>query len=198
MILESMALGAGQHVAQARKCRVNEQMFRRLTRGDDLTSSSMVELVLAQGDRMPLRNLETSRRYTILLVALVVGGCSAASFPLFDGGLPIGTWGGNGAGMIVGDTAMHLHIGCTYGDVSGRVPLMNGSFDVPGSYMLHAYPIAVGPTVPARFVGRVSGKQATITVTVQDTVAHQTVVKGPVVVTYGQQPQLGPCPICRR
>jgi hypothetical protein len=54
--------------------------------------------------------------------------------------------------MIVGDTAMHLHIGCTFGDVSGRVPLgANGQFDVAGSYLLRAYPIAVGPTMPARF-----------------------------------------------
>jgi len=100
--------------------------------------------------------------------------------------------------MIVNDTSMHLHIGCTYGDVSGRVQLNQGAFDVNGSYMLRAYPITVGPTVPARFTGTVLGKIATITVTVNDTVQHQTVVKGPVVVTLGQTPQLGPCPICRR
>ena len=101
--------------------------------------------------------------------------------------------------MIVGDTAMHLHIGCTFGDVSGRVPLgNNGQFDVAGSYMLRAFPIAVGPAVPARFVGRVDGAKATITVTVNDTVEHKTVVLGPVVVTYGADPQMGPCPICRR
>jgi hypothetical protein len=100
--------------------------------------------------------------------------------------------------VIVQDTSMHVHIGCTFGDVSGRVQLNNGSFDVNGSYMLHAYPITVGPTVPARFTGTVVGKNATITVTVNDTVAHQTVVKGPIVVTLGATPQLGPCPICRR
>jgi hypothetical protein len=100
--------------------------------------------------------------------------------------------------MIVGDTAMHLHIGCTYGDVSGRVPVTGGRFDVSGTYTLRAYPIAIGPAVPARFVGRIIGASATITVTVDDTVQHQTVVRGPVAVTYGEQPRLGPCPICRR
>jgi hypothetical protein len=101
--------------------------------------------------------------------------------------------------MIVGDTAMHLHIGCTFGDVSGRVPLgTNGQFDVAGSYLLRAYPIAVGPTMPARFVGRVDGGQATITVTVNDTVEHKSMVLGPVVVTWGTDPKMGPCPICRR
>ena len=132
-------------------------------------------------------------------VLLLLLGCTASTNLLpFDGALPIGTWGGEGAGMIVADTSMHLHIGCTYGDVSGRVPVVNGEFDTAGSYMLRAYPIAVGPTLPARFTGQVIGKSATITVTIDDTVAHQTVVRGPVLVTYGDQPQLGPCPICRR
>lgn len=132
--------------------------------------------------------------------ALFLLGCAGAGAGLkpLNGDLTIGTWGGDGAGMIVAETSMHLHVGCTYGDISGRVPVVNGEFDANGSYMLRAYPIAVGPTVPARFKGTVIGNVATITVTVDDTVQHQTVVKGPVVVTLGQTPQLGPCPICRR
>ena len=127
-------------------------------------------------------------------------GCSGtvANLSPFSGELALGTWGGDAAGMIVSDTSMHLHIGCTYGDVSGRVVVASGSFDVSGSYMLRAYPIAVGPTVPARFTGKVTGNVATITATIDDTVQHQTVVKGPVVVTLGETPRLGPCPICRR
>ena len=140
------------------------------------------------------RRLEPSRWFTAT-IALVVA-CSGVA--PFNGELAAGTWGGNGAGMIVSDTSMHLHVGCTYGDVSGHVTVVNGQFDVQGSYMLRAYPIAVGPTVPARFTGTVVGKTATITVTVNDTVQHQTVTKGPVVVTQGETPQLGPCPICRR
>ena len=101
--------------------------------------------------------------------------------------------------MIVSDTAMHLHVGCTYGDVSGRIALAaDGSFDVAGSYMLRAYPITVGPSVPARFRGRVDGAVAVVTVTVNDTVQHASVIKGPVTVKFGDQPRMGPCPICRR
>ncbi|HEY7232631.1 MAG TPA: hypothetical protein VH539_00715 [Gemmatimonadaceae bacterium] len=138
-------------------------------------------------------------RSLLYVAGLVLIACSgAANLPPLDGALPIGTWGGNGAGMIVNDTSMHLHVGCTFGDVSGRVPVVNGAFDVEGSYMLRAYPIAVGPTVPARFTGTVVGKIATVTVTVNDTVQHQTVVEGPVTVALGATPQLGPCPICRR
>ena len=61
----------------------------------------------------------------------------------------------------------------------------DGKFDVAGSYMLRAYPVQYGPTVPARFAvaDRMALLLATITVTVNDTVAHQTVIEGPVVVT---------------
>lgn len=135
------------------------------------------------------------------VAAALVGSCSSSSATLAvtDGALALGTWGGDSSGMIVSDTAMHLHIACTYGDVSGRVPVAsNGDFDVAGSYMLRAYPIAIGPTVPARFIGHLDGATLTIKVIVDDTVQHQSVVRGPVVVTYGDAPRLGPCPICRR
>ena len=132
----------------------------------------------------------------VALLACSSAGVGPASF---DGKLALGTWGGDNAGMIVSDTAMHLHVGCTFGDVSGRILIAaDGSFDVAGTYMLRAYPIAVGPTVPARFRGQLDGVIATVTVTVDDTVQRQTVVKGPVTVKYGDQPRLGPCPICRR
>lgn len=135
------------------------------------------------------------------LAALLVACSSAATtvVPPFDGNLPLGNWGGENAGMIVSNTAMHVHIGCTYGDVSGRVPVgSGGQFDVAGSYMLRAFPIAIGPTVPARFTGRLEGARITITATVDDTVRDTTVVLGPVSVSYGAEAKLGPCPICRR
>src|SRR5207253_10115952 len=139
-----------------------------------------------QGPRMRSRSTPFRIAIVSLGVAAAVACSSGASGPAFDGGLAIGTWGGDNAGMIVGDTAMHLHIGCTYGDVSGRVPVAaDGRFDVSGRYMLRAYPIAIGPAVPARFTGRLDGANVTVTVTVDDTVQHTTVVLGPAVVTYG-------------
>ena len=144
---------------------------------------------------MPLPR--SARNIPILLMLLACA--SAETLVSADGLLPLGNFGGNDAGMIVGDTATHLHIGCTYGDVSGRIALdQNGQFDVAGSYMLRAYPIAVGPAVPARFVGRLQGSTVVVTVTVNDTVQHAIVVKGPASVTYGVAPQDMPCPICRR
>ena len=145
--------------------------------------------------------LTVRTRWLVLATAALLAACaSSGSAPIpADGNIPLGTWGGDNAGMIVGDTAMHLHVGCTYGDVSGRIALASdGTFDVAGSYMLRAYPIAVGPTVPARFRGRVDGSVAVVTVTVNDTVQKTTVIKGPVTVKLGDPPQMGPCPICRR
>jgi hypothetical protein len=140
----------------------------------------------------------------LLVVALVASvatlSCASAS-PVVpsDLRLPLGTYGGDSGGMIVGDTAMHLHIGCTFGDVSGRVSVnQNGRFDVAGSYTLRAYPVAIGPAVPARFSGSIDGDRIVVTATIDDTVAHTTVVRGPVSLRLGVEPRLGPCPICRR
>jgi len=128
-------------------------------------------------------------------VALFACSSSGIALPPFDGKLALGTWGGDNAGMLVSDMAVHLTVGCTYGDVSGRITVaVDGSFDVAGSYMLRAYPVAFGPTVPARFRGQLDGATATVTVTVDDTVQHKTVVEGPVTVKYGE-PRIGPCPI---
>jgi hypothetical protein len=139
------------------------------------------------------------RALSLVIVCLVVACGAGSTAPASDGTLPLGTWGGENSGMIVSDTAMHLHVGCTYGDVSGRIQLgAGGQFDVAGSYLIRAYPIAIGPTMPARFVGRVEAGKATVTVTVNDTTEKKSVVFGPVVVTLGAEPKMGPCPICRR
>jgi len=142
------------------------------------------------------------RRCTLVaLAALAVAGCdrNLSQPPVGFDVIPVGTWGGDSAGMIVGDSAVHFHVACTFGDVSGEIPVNAlGQFDVAGSYMLRAYPIAVGPTLPARFVGRIDGNTVTATVIVNDTVQKRTVVRGPVAVTLGVNPHLGPCPICAR
>jgi hypothetical protein len=151
--------------------------------------------------------MSTQRRFGWFASALVVAmgilvACSSTTtsgVPPADGLIPLGTWGGDSAAMIVSDTAMHLHISCTYGDVSGRIAVnADRSFDVAGSYTLRAYPIAVGPSVPARFVGRILGTTVTVSAIVNDTVGHATVTRGPVSVKLGADPKLLPCPVCRR
>lgn len=134
-----------------------------------------------------------------LAASAAAAACGGRTAPILAGDrLAVGTWGGENAGVIVGDTVAHVHIGCTFGDLPGPVPLdAAGRFTVQGSYVLRAYPIAVGPSLPARFTGVVDGGTLTLRVTVTDTVQHRVVELGPASVTYGREPRMGPCPICR-
>ncbi len=131
-----------------------------------------------------------------LAFAVAVGTIGPCD-PTGAGGPPkdlAGTWGGNNAGMFVDDTSAHVHIGCTYGNIHQRVvPDPLGQFNVPGEQDITAYPVDRGILHPARFSGRVTGGIMTLTITLTDTA----VTLGPVVLTYGKEPRMGPCPICR-
>ena len=133
------------------------------------------------------------------LVGLLVGSCSGSSLlPPSDGILAVGTWGGDNSGVIVTDSAVHVHVGCTFGDMPGDVQLdPDGRFTVDGSYVLRAYPIQIGPSLPAQFSGRVAGGTLTLAIAVNDTVDRKVVALGPITVVYGREPEMGPCPICR-
>jgi len=135
-----------------------------------------------------------------LLVVLLLASCfdSGGPFPPNDGTLAIGTWGGDGAGVIVTEEQGHVHIGCTFGDMPPNIQLDDtGHFTVSGSYVLRAYPIQQGPSLPAQFSGRVNGRVLTLAIAVNDTVEKKLVALGPVTVVYGRTPELGPCPICK-
>lgn len=136
---------------------------------------------------------------SLALLGLLVGSCSGSSLlPPSDGILAVGTWGGDNAGVIVTDSVVHVHVGCTFGDMPGNVQLdQDGRFTVDGSYVLRAYPIQLGPSLPAQFSGRVAGRILTLAVAVDDTVEGKVVALGPITVVYGRDPEMGPCPICR-
>lgn len=138
----------------------------------------------------------------ILLIALAFSTACVRNegvMPPQTDRISVGTWGGENAGLIVDDTVAHAHVGCTFGNFPGPVRIdQNGRFNVAGSYVLRAYPIQYGPPVPAQFTGTVAGSRLTMTVTVNDTVEKKVVVLGPVTLTYGKEPQMGPCPICRK
>ncbi|MSR35478.1 MAG: hypothetical protein EXR95_02370 [Gemmatimonadetes bacterium] len=136
-------------------------------------------------------------RAALCLGALeLLAACSGGTVPTVTE-LEVGSWGGDNAGMIVDDSVAHVHIGCTYGNfpLPGAIDA-DGRFTASGSYLLRAYPIAVGPTMPAVLKGDLERDALTFTVTVTDTIAKTTVVLGPARVTLGREPKLGPCPIC--
>ena len=127
------------------------------------------------------------------LALVLVRDCSLAG-PRFHGPIQ-GTWGGQNAGLMAFDTTAHVHIGCTAGDTKqGIVADTQGRFDVLGLYNITLYPVARGPDHTARFTGSTDGHMMTLTVTLTDTA----VTLGPVQLTLGQEPQMGPCPICRK
>jgi len=106
-----------------------------------------------------------------------------------------GMWGGENAALMADDTSAHVHIGCTYGNIHQQIiPDADGRFDLPGEQNITAHPVDRGIEHPARFAGQVRGGDMILTITLTDTA----VTLGPVVLVYGKEPQMGPCPICRR
>lgn len=125
--------------------------------------------------------------------------CRATSSPSSGDSVAIGSWGGENTGILVEDAVAHVHFGCTLGDFSAPLRLdAEGRFSAAGRYRLRAFPVAVGPDLPAQLTGRVTGTTLSFTVTVNDTVEGKQIVLGPRTVTFGRDAQMGPCPICRR
>ena len=126
-------------------------------------------------------------------------GCGGSSLqPLPGDVLAAGTWGGDDAGVIVTESLAHVHIGCTFGDVTGEIAIDDeGRFTVDGSYVLRAYPVMIGPELPAQFSGHVVGRTLTLAVAVNDTVEGKIVALGPVSVEYDREPGLRTCPVCQ-
>jgi len=135
----------------------------------------------------------TKAAVTFVAVAALLGPCEPTGLkPPKD---LAGMWGGENAALIADDTSAHIHIGCTYGNIHNRIMLdADGRFDMAGEQNITAHPVDLGILHPARFSGRVIGSTMTLTVTLTDT----TVTLGPVLLWYGKEPRMGPCPICRR
>ena len=145
------------------------------------------------------RDCARPSRVFFAAMGLLLASCvEGPLLPPNDDQLALGEWGGDNAGVIVSDNATHVHIGCTFGDMPGIIPLdANGRFTIDGSYVLRAFPIQIGPSLPAQFSGRVVGARLTLVIAVNDTTEDKVVALGPVTVQFGRQPEMGPCPICR-
>jgi hypothetical protein len=135
----------------------------------------------------------------VLAMVSVLVRCDSASSIDTPDDIAAGTWGGDKVGLIVEAAIAHVHIGCTFGDFPAPILLDDEHrFSVSGDYLLRAYPVAIGPTMPAQFAGVLHGRTLTMTVAVNDTVEKKLVVLGPVTVTLDREPNLGPCPICKK
>lgn len=139
------------------------------------------------------RRLGASLSVSLVMACVERSPVSAAGTQLADG-----TWGGDTTAVIVSSSRTHIHVGCTLGEMPALVALDDrGWFAVDGSYILRAYPVQLGPELPARFAGRVVGRTVTLTIAVNDTVTKTAVMIGPVTATLGVTPSMRNCPICR-
>jgi len=133
----------------------------------------------------------STRRLLVPALALVAA-CGASR--LEPGTVAVGTWGGDEAGLLVRADGAHAHIGCTYGDVTGPIPFdADGRFDVAAQWNVSAFPIDQGVFHDARMSGRLHGDRLTFSAHLADTGE----VLGPSVVTFGREPTMANCPVCR-
>lgn len=124
---------------------------------------------------------------------LVAGACAAPRADLDT--VPSGTWGGDDGGLIISADGAHAHIGCTLGNVTGAISLdAEGRFDVAGTWNVDAFPVDRGILHPARLSGWTDGRTLSLAVRLSDT--GQSL--GPVILTFGREPRMQNCPICRR
>jgi hypothetical protein len=132
-------------------------------------------------------------RLLALLASAALGACSR--FHGLPAVLPLGTWGGPDAGLIATESETHVHVGCTRGDVPGRIPIAaDGTFQVDGRHNVNAFPVDQGIYHPARFTGRLHGDdRLTLEVVLLDTGQRL----GPAEVFLDREPQMRECPICR-
>lgn len=67
-----------------------------------------------------------------------------------------GIWGADRSAVEVTSTGSHVTIDCTFGDMPAGISLDDdGRFTADGSYVLRAFPVLVGPPLPAQFSGQV-------------------------------------------
>jgi hypothetical protein len=133
----------------------------------------------------------------LLLVGLILGtsalcGCTTSSVRS-NGGSPItGTWGGAHVGLALTETNGTISYDCAHGGLGAPVvPDGVGYFDVGGVHVReHGGPVRIGEvpdSLPARYVGQVSGDRMKLRVVVgPDTL-------GPFELQLGVAPQLFRC-----
>ncbi len=130
---------------------------------------------------------------SVLLLATSLTAChegSATSPP--PPSVRAGAWGGNQTSLMVSQGGGVWRELCADGMIEHPMTLdPNGRFDVTGSLMRSVGGPSIGRTHPARYMGMSDGRTLTITIVTTDDNA----TFGPFTLTFGQQTQVGPCPL---
>jgi hypothetical protein len=140
-----------------------------------------------------------TRTVLVVVATSVLATCGKSDRLTAPGAsLALGTWGGDNFAVIATDSVTHVHVGCTFGDFPANIRLDgSGYLMIDGAFMLHAFPVAVGPAMPAQLSGRVIGNTLTFAIAVYDTVAKQVVSLGPGTVVLGKPWNMVVCPVCQ-
>jgi hypothetical protein len=85
--------------------------------------------------------------------------------------VPAGEWGGDHVRLTVSESGAVVDFDCAHGKIDGALPLdARGQFDVAGTLVLEQggpqRPDEIPDSRPARYSGRVSGKEMQLTVAV--------------------------------
>jgi hypothetical protein len=103
-------------------------------------------------------------RITTFLVCLAMLACHGSPTEPDGTTLPTGTWSNNGTCLIVSESAVELHAGCGHGKFNRPSALVNGTFEVDGTYRVEVGPVSIDPPPPAHYSGSISGSQLTLKV----------------------------------
>jgi hypothetical protein len=135
-------------------------------------------------------------RHAVVLLALGVAGaivgCALPGSTPSDGVPVTGAWGGAHASLTLNDTEGSIEYDCAHGALRSPVRLdAEGRFAVGGVHVReHGGPVRIGEvpdSLPARYLGRVSGDRMTLRVLVgTDTL-------GPFELRRGAEPRLFKC-----
>jgi hypothetical protein len=131
-----------------------------------------------------------TRTFLSAFLALGAVGCGSSAPDSF---VPIGTWGGDHASLIVTATNATIEFDCAHGALPAPITLTDGAFDMPGEYFQeYGGPIRVDETVdgqPARYRGSIS--RGTMTLRVSLTRSGQDV--GTYSLTFGASGRVFKC-----
>jgi hypothetical protein len=121
--------------------------------------------------------------------ALAIAACATDPPAVLRGG----TWGAQGAEMVVGGTGADVTFNCASGEVTGPLTIgADGNFSWSGTYT-RVFPAPGTPPDAAHaatYAGTATASQLSLTVSVPD-IALET---SPVVLTHGQDGELVLCP----
>ncbi len=131
------------------------------------------------------------RRIALMIALPVAVAVGCADMP--TGPLPVGTWGGTGASLVVSASSASLELDCAHGTIDVPVVTSEGRFELPGRFVReHGGPLREDEKpveLPATYEGSLDGDRLELRITLTD----EPVAIGPFRLVRGRDPLLRKC-----